>query len=153
MIHQTQTEAFVKQIDDIIFAGYRFKGRYDEIGTALRKVTRAAGRHIAGKAMSLYYDSDYRERDADIEGGFPVSRQILGDGINCRMIPGSQTAVIIHRGSYETIGSSYEKLLAFIKEQKLTPLIPTREIYLEGPGMFFRGNPDKYCTEIQILVQ
>ena len=28
-------------------------------------------------------------------------------------------------------------------------LLPTREVYHKGPGMFFRGNPQKYLTEIQ----
>ena len=27
--------------------------------------------------------------------------------------------------------------------------LPTREVYLKGPGMIFRGNPKKYLTEIQ----
>jgi effector-binding domain-containing protein len=31
--------------------------------------------------------------------------------------------------------------------------IPTREIYVKGPGMIFKGNPNNYLTEIQIPVQ
>lgn len=29
---------------------------------------------------------------------------------------------------------------------------PTREVYIKGPGMIFKGNPKRYLTEIQILV-
>ena len=29
---------------------------------------------------------------------------------------------------------------------------PSREIYLKGPGMFFKGNPHKYVTEIQLPI-
>ena len=31
--------------------------------------------------------------------------------------------------------------------------MPTREVYLKGPGMIFKGNPNKYLTEIQILIR
>jgi hypothetical protein len=30
---------------------------------------------------------------------------------------------------------------------------PTREVYIKGPGMIFRGNPKKYLTEIQMLIR
>jgi hypothetical protein len=30
---------------------------------------------------------------------------------------------------------------------------PTREIYLKGPGMIFKGNPENYLTEIQIMIE
>jgi effector-binding domain-containing protein len=40
----------------------------------------------------------------------------------------------------------------YLKSHKLEPLSPTREVYLKGPGMIFRGNPRKYLTEIQVLV-
>jgi effector-binding domain-containing protein len=32
-------------------------------------------------------------------------------------------------------------------------LLPSREVYLKGPGIIFRGNPKKYLTEIQILIE
>jgi effector-binding domain-containing protein len=32
-------------------------------------------------------------------------------------------------------------------------VLPTREVYLKGPGMIFRGNPKNYVTEIQIPVE
>jgi effector-binding domain-containing protein len=31
--------------------------------------------------------------------------------------------------------------------------VPCREVYLKGPGMIFRGNPQKYLTEIQMLLK
>ena len=32
-------------------------------------------------------------------------------------------------------------------------VLPTREVYLKGPGMLLKGNPEKYLTEIQIPVR
>lgn len=44
-------------------------------------------------------------------------------------------------------------ILEEIRRRGLTPKTPSREVYLKGPGMFFRGNPDRYLTEIQVLVE
>jgi hypothetical protein len=30
--------------------------------------------------------------------------------------------------------------------------VPSRELYLKGPGLIFAGNPKKYLTEIQMLM-
>ncbi|MBI4580800.1 MAG: hypothetical protein HY718_13920 [Planctomycetes bacterium] len=32
-------------------------------------------------------------------------------------------------------------------------VMPTREVYIKGPGMIFNGNPRNYLTEIQIPVE
>jgi hypothetical protein len=31
--------------------------------------------------------------------------------------------------------------------------MPTREVYLKGPGMIFKGNPKRYLTEIQVPIR
>ncbi len=142
-----------KILDDIIFAGYRFKGRYSEVGKGFRAVSRAAGRYIAGKEMSLYYDEGYRESDADIESGFPVSRTIKADCINCRVLEGGRAVTLIHKGSYNALGTSYEKIFKYMNEHKYKVKGPCREIYIKGYGVIFKGNPDKYLTEIQFLLK
>ena len=35
---------------------------------------------------------------------------------------------------------------------RIITTLPTREIYVKGPGMVFKGNLEKYVTEIQIPV-
>jgi effector-binding domain-containing protein len=143
----------IKDIDDIIFAGNRFKGEYKNVGNSFKLAGRAAGRFIAGKAMSLYYDREYREKDADIEAGFPVSKTISSENINCRVLKGGKFVTLIHRGPYGNLSRSYEKIFGFINGNKLNAGSPSREVYLKGPGILFRGNQDKYLTEIQIPVE
>ena len=87
------------ELDDIIFAGCRYKGRYDEVGKYFRAVGKAAGRFIAGSAMCLYYDDDYREKDADIEAGFPLSKSVTADGVDCRILKGGRAVTIVHKGN------------------------------------------------------
>jgi hypothetical protein len=44
------------------------------------------------------------------------------------------------------------KILQYVSENKYQVSLPTREVYLKGPGMIFRGNPKNYLTEIQMLI-
>lgn len=142
-----------KHLPELLIAGYRMKARYDEIGKGFSKLGRAAGRFISGPAMCLYYDCEYMEEGADYEACFPVSKPVEADGISCRSIPGGHAVTIIHKGPYNRLSESYNAIAAFIKEQGLKTRVPSREIYLKGPGMILKGNPEKYLTEIQFLLE
>jgi effector-binding domain-containing protein len=48
------------------------------------------------------------------------------------------------------LGRSYAKILKEADERKLKLNLPTREVYVKGPGMIFKGNPKNYLTEIQL---
>lgn len=148
------TDAIIeKKLEDIIFAGHRFKGKYNEVGKAFKIVGKIAGRFIAGKALSLYYDGEYKEHEADIEGGFPVSKTLEGNNINCRVLSGGKAVTLIHKGPYDTIAQSYRKIFEYVEKKKYKLILPSREIYLKGPGIIFRGNPEKYITEIQLMFE
>ncbi len=69
------------------------------------------------------------------------------------VLRGGKAVTVIHRGSYDSIGKSYERLFARIESDKLNPIYPSREIYLKGPGLIFKGNPRNYVTELQVLVR
>jgi effector-binding domain-containing protein len=56
----------------------------------------------------------------------------------------------VHRGAYDQLGRSYAKILQQTEERKLKISLPTREVYVKGPGMIFKGNPKNYLTEIQL---
>ena len=147
-----------KEIEDILFAGYRLSGRYDQVGKAFSAVYKNCGRFVNGKAMTLHYDAEYKENDADIEGGCRVregcsSMKISGKNINVHKIEGGKAVTLIHSGRYEDIGASYRLVFDYIKDKGYDVRLPTREIYLKGPGIFFKGNPDKYKTEIQIFLK
>jgi effector-binding domain-containing protein len=141
-----------KELDTILAAGIRYTGAYSECGKAFGKIGRTMGRHICGKPFNLYYDDEYREHDADIESCMPVRTGASAAGVVVRELPGGRCVSLLHKGPYDTIGRSYEKVLAYIKDKGYAARTPSREIYHKGPGMIFKGNPDKYLTEIQILV-
>jgi effector-binding domain-containing protein len=59
---------------------------------------------------------------------------------------------LAHRGPYQEMSRSYARIFKHVKDRGYAISMPTREVYLKGPGMFFRGNPRNYLTEIQIPV-
>ncbi|HVR73644.1 MAG TPA: MerR family DNA-binding transcriptional regulator [Planctomycetota bacterium] len=54
---------------------------------------------------------------------------------------------------YDQLGRSYAKILSHANQLGLKLVLPTREVYLKGPGMIFRGNPVRYLTEIQLPLE
>ena len=140
-----------KELDSQLIAPVRYKGRYSDCGDAFKRIGKAMGRHICGKPLNLYYDGEYREDDADIETCMPVRKGQEKDGISIRELPGGTCIALIHKGAYEGLNRSYEKIFAYARDKGLNIHLPTREVYLKGPGMIFRGNPDNYLTEIQML--
>lgn len=142
-----------KELDTILIAGIRYKGRYDDCGDKFGEISKKVGRFISGKPFNLYYDSEFKEDGADIETCMPVRKGKDVNGINIRELPGGHCVSLIHKGPYENLNRSYEKIINYIKEKGYKDVLPIREVYVKGPGMIFKGNPKNYLTEIQIMVE
>lgn len=141
----------IKAVPEIFVAGIRATGPWHEIGGAFKTLGRKAGRYIKPPALSLCFDGEYKE-EANYEAAFALKKEIQIDGLECHRLPAVRCVSVIHKGTYSEIGASYERALDYVLEKRLNWQIPTREIYHKGPGMIFKGNPDKYITEIQIPV-
>jgi DNA-binding transcriptional MerR regulator/effector-binding domain-containing protein len=139
-----------KTFEPMLIAGIRMKGKYSDCGAGFSRLGKAVGRHICGKALCLYYDAEYREGDANFEPCFPIRKEVTIDGIFVHKLPGDRCLSLIHRGPYDQLGRSYAKILKQADERKWKITLPTREVYLKGPGMIFKGNPKNYLTEIQL---
>jgi DNA-binding transcriptional MerR regulator len=154
-IAMTQSEHQVeeKPLDRMLIAGIRMKGHYSDCGKAFAKLGRSLNRHISGKPLMLHYDSEYHEDDADFEACMPVRRQVNLEGISVRDLPAGRCVSLLHRGPYDQLGRSYARILAYAKSKGYQVVLPTREVYIKGPGMIFKGNPKNYLTEIQLPIE
>lgn len=142
-----------KTIPPVLIAGIRMKGRYSECGKGFAKLGRTFGRYISGAPLLLHYDHEYKEEDADFEACMPLKQQGKAtDGISVRELPGGRCVALVHKGPYEQLGRSYEKILKYARGKGYEIETPTREVYLKGPGMIFKGNPKNYLTEIQMMI-
>lgn len=141
-----------KTVEPNVIAGIRMKGKYCQCGTAFARLGKAVGRHISGKPFCLYYDGEYREDDADFEPCFPLRKQVAAAGISVRTLPGARCLSLIHRGAYDQLGRSYARILEEARRRSCQMILPSREVYLKGPGMIFKGNPKNYLTEILVPI-
>ncbi|MBI1939229.1 MAG: GyrI-like domain-containing protein [Ignavibacteriales bacterium] len=150
---ENEFEIEEKEIETMLIAAYRMKGKYSDVGKGFGVLAKNFGSEINGKAMCLYYDGEYKEDDADIETCFPVRKGKDVDGISVRGLKGGRCVSLMHKGPYELLGESYRKIFNYINARNYNTLIPSREVYIKGPGMIFKGNPNNYLTEIQIFIQ
>ena len=141
-----------KDIAPILMAGVRIKGKYSECGKGFSRIGRSLGRLIHGKPFLLHYDQEYHEDDADFEACVPVRGGKPSEGISVREFPGGRCVSLVHRGPYNEIRRSYARVLQYVHEKGYRVQTPSREIYLKGPGMIFKGNPKNYLTEIQMFL-
>jgi effector-binding domain-containing protein len=141
-----------KEIETVLVAGHRMKGKYHEVEKGFKLLGKAVGRHINGKPMNLYYDGEYKEEDADFEPCFPVRKGTSTDNVSVRELPGGKAVTLIHKGPYEELTSSYKIIIDYINKKEYKTKLPSREVYLKGPGMIFKGNPNNYLTEIQFIL-
>ena len=141
-----------KVIEPMLVASMRMKGKYSDCGKGFAKIGRTFGRHLCGKAMLFCHDREFRADDANFEVAMPIKKGVATDEIEVKEIPGGRCLSLFHLGPYDEIGRSYEKILAHAQASEVEYAMPTREVYHKGPGMIFRGNPKKYLTEIQILL-
>lgn len=150
---ERQSDVEEKELSPITIAGIRMRGRYSDCGKAFGRLCRRFGRAAGGKPMLLHYDADYHEENADFEACLPLRRPAdAEEDVSVRTLPGGRCITLLHHGPYEQLGQSYARILAYVQQHGYQVLMPTREVYLKGPGMIFRGNAKHYLTEIQMLV-
>ena len=117
-----------KEVDTILIAGYRMKGKYGEVGKAFGILGKKFGRHSNGKPLTLYYDGEYKEEEADFEPCFPIRKGKDVDNISVRELLGGKAITLIHKGPYENLHGSYKKIFAYINEKGHKTKLPTREV-------------------------
>ena len=141
-----------KEVETVLIAGMRIRGKYQEVGRVFGILAKKMGPAINGKAMTLYFDPDFKDDDADFEPCFPVRKGRDSEGISVRELKGGRAVTLMHKGPYENLGESYKKLFDYIHRKEIKTLLPCREIYWKGPGMILKGNPKNYLTELQVMI-
>ena len=150
---QSEFKIEEKTIDDLLVCSVRMKGKYSDCGKVFPKLGRKFGRYVNGAPMLLHHDTEYREDDADFEVCMPIAKGKSSGEIEVRSLAGGRCICLLHKGPYETLSRSYERIMNYVKENQYSVTTPTREVYVKGPGIIFKGNPENYVTEIQMLVE
>lgn len=140
-------EITLEEIPTILAASIQFTGKYSEIGEHIPFLYKAVQENVNGAVINCYYDEECMEQ-ADMELFLPVKKQVSANTVNCRYLPAVKAVCTTHYGSHEMLHFAYKALFHYVNEHGISVITPFREIYVKGPGMVFKGNPQNYVTKI-----
>ncbi|MFW6677154.1 MerR family transcriptional regulator [Lacrimispora sp. AGF001] len=106
---------------------------------------------ISKNTFSIYYDTEYREKDVDVELCAPVKRQGENiDGFTFRNVdPVPMMACTMVYGAFSNIAGAYLAFAQWLHENSQYEMSsPTRQLVHRGP--WNESSPEKYLIEIQI---
>lgn len=143
----------IKNIEQIRVAFIKYKGVATEANKVFPSVFKAINGRANGAPFFCYYAMDQKTKIGEMELCVPTAEMPNKNGINVKDMPSIKAVCVTHVGTYETMGNAYEAIDQYAREHNLCLQMPFREVYIKGPGMFLKGNPNKYITEIQFPVK
>jgi effector-binding domain-containing protein len=158
LIYMSMNEPVVKEIAAVRIVGKRGTGIYSETITRLihdvcgqlfSEVNQRNGVKIAGPFMTLYHDTEYREKDADIECAVPITGRcsISDPSVRIRTLAGGKCLTLIYKGPYAGLHEAWSGIGAYAEERKFSIAGPHRELYLNDPSAV---EESELLTELQI---
>lgn len=138
----------VKDIEPIRIAFMRYKGNVTETNKVFPNVFKAIRGKSNGAPFVCYHVMDQQTKFAELDLCVPTSVIPNGNGIEIKEMPRVKALCVTHIGSYETLGYAYSAIENYAKEHSLSLQPPFREVYIKGPGILLKGNPEKYITEV-----
>lgn len=105
---------------------------FDRAFHAVASVLGAQGLAIAGPPVGVYFGMP--TDTVDVGAGFPTDRPITdADGVTGIVVPGGRAVQVLHVGSYDTMEATYDRLMAWVGAEQLTPGPLMWEAYLTEP--------------------
>lgn len=109
---------------------------------------------VSSNTFTIYHDTDYREKDVDIEICAPVAR--IGKNMNGFVYRNTEpvpvmACTMVH-GKFESIAGAYLAFAHWLQEHNQFKMTgQNRQIVHRGP--WNEDSPDQYLTEIQIPLE
>ena len=157
------SQPVIKEVPALRVISGRKTGTYEgvcsEVAAALFAIifspaNQRNGVTITGPCLSLCYDGEYRETDADIEMAVPVQGTVVLDDPSfvVKTLPAVKVVSVIYKGPYEHDGFSvaFEKAFRFAAGLGLETEGPDRQVYLNDPD---NTPAEELLTEIQVPVK
>lgn len=147
------TEVTTKVLPAVIALTHRtdttYPGIFEDIPAGFEtviKVLETAAVDPVGPPFTRYHRVPDADTSGNIEMCIPVATVVeAGDGTEIVEIDAHVSASIVHRGSYEDMGKSYNTVAAWIHERGHRIVGPHREVYLNSPADV---DEDDLLTEI-----
>ncbi len=139
----------IRDIEPVRVAFMHYQGPVSGASKVIPNVFKAIRGKVNGAPFFCYYAMNAERKTGEMELCVPTAETPEGNGVSVKEMPRIKAVCVAHIGPYETMQYAYEAIDSYIKENGLTLQFPFREVYIKGPGMLIKGNPNKYVTEIQ----
>lgn len=156
---EMKTEITIKELPEVIVASMRtvvpgYETYFDivpKMGEYMASV--GAVCREPEYCFTIYHDGEYRDSDIDVEiCEAVVSPCRESDKVKFKTVPRVSTAACLqHRGSYETLRTSYNRLFGWIEANGYRVTDNPRESYIDG--IWNREDPADWLTEVQVPVK
>lgn len=138
----------IREIEPIRVAYLCYRGIATEANKVFPKVFQAIMGKTNGAPFFSYLEMNPETKTGVMELCVPTAEMPGGSGIQVKEMPRIKAVCATHTGSYETLSAAYAAIDCYAGENGIRLQSPFREVFIKGPGMIFKGNADKYITEI-----
>ncbi|WP_312699492.1 GyrI-like domain-containing protein [Sedimentibacter sp.] len=138
----------IREIEPIRIAFIRYKGIVTEANKVFPNVFKSIRGKSNGAPFFCYYTMNPETKIGKLDLCVPTAETPFGNGIEVKELPRTKAVCVTHIGSYDTMQGAYMAIDSYAAENGLQLQPPFREVFIKGPGMIVKGNPDKYITEI-----
>ncbi|NVM94248.1 GyrI-like domain-containing protein [Arthrobacter wenxiniae] len=112
---------------------------------AVMAATQAQNTRLAGPPFALYHGMP--AQTIDVEAGFPVAGSFTATAdVQASALPEAEAYEAIHRGSYDTLGTTYGAIQERMREDGCTPADTMWEYYLSDPAK--QPDPATWLTRV-----
>jgi len=149
----------IKQTEPMTVAFLAMKGAYSQVPEGLGRLygtVAQMGLRPVGMPMAVYFTdpSEGPESEARWELWAPVAGELEqrppdDDGFGIKALPAETVVFAMHRGPYELLGETYDRLATWLETEGHAMAGPPREAYLSDPST---TAPEDYLTEVQFPI-
>jgi effector-binding domain-containing protein len=138
----------IRDIEPIRVAYMPYKGAVAEANKVFPTVFKSISGKANGAPFLCYYVMNPETKMGEMDLCVPTAQTPTASGVEVKEIPRIKAVCVTHIGPYETMQNAYAAIDEYAKEHNLHLQPPFREVFIKGPGMILKGNPNKYVTEI-----
>lgn len=142
------SEIRYRRIEATLVAYKRIHGTIRDLPDVIETLTEAAGALVCGVPIVVHHWPLQDESGRDMDVCIPINKELERADFNTMTLRGVQAATIIHTGSYDKIGESYQKIIANVYSHGLPIAENGRETY---PNLDLEI-PENNRIEIQVVL-
>ena len=148
-----QYQIEIRETPPVRVAYMKYKGIATEANKIFPNVFKSIRGKVNGAPFFSYLAMNPETKKGEMELCVPTVENPAGNGIEVKEMPRIKAVCVTHIGSYETLPLAYAAIDKYAADNGLILTPPFREVFIKAPGMFLKGNPDKYITEIQFPIK